>query len=245
MDAPAYQPPPSLWDLAAAGPVALFLDFDGTLVNIAQEPGAILVASDLAGNLAALSQRLEGRLALISGRAIADLEQHCGPLAIACGGSHGAELRTVTGEVFGSEAPLPIEILREVAGWAFARNVLVETKPFGLALHTRTKPELEEDCARYLEGIAGRNGLALKRGKRVAELVRPGADKGLAVRRFMTQAPFAGAMPIFVGDDLTDEDGFAACVELGGFGIAVGERVSETARFGLFDPSAVRKWASL
>lgn len=245
MDAPAYQPPPSLWDLAAAGPVALFLDFDGTLVDIAREPGAIIVASGLADNLAALSQRLGGGLALISGRAIENLEQHCGPLAIACGGSHGAELRAANGDVFAPEDPLPIDILREAAAWARARDVLAEPKPHGIAIHTRVKPELEEECALFLEELAGRNGLAVKRGKRVAELVPPGADKGGAVRHFMAHPPFAAAMPIFVGDDLTDEDGFAACSDLGGFGVAVGKRVSETARFRLSDPSAVRQWAGL
>lgn len=245
MDVPAYQPPPSLWDLAAAGPIALFLDFDGTLVDIAREPGAIFVAPGLADNLAAISRRLEGRLALISGRAIVNLEEHCGPLAIACGGSHGAELRAANGGMFASEGPLPIDVLREAATWARARGVLAESKPHGMALHTRGRPELEEECALYLGELARRNGLALKRGKRVAEMVRPGADKGRAVRQFMAQAPFAGAMPIFVGDDLTDEDGFAACAELGGFGVAVGERTSEIARFHLSDPSSVRQWAGL
>lgn len=245
MDAPAHQPPPSLWDLDAASPVALFLDFDGTLVDIAREPGAIVVAYGLADSLTALSDRLGGRLALISGRAIENLEQHCGPLTIACGGSHGAELRAANGDMLASETPLPTDILREAADWARARDVITESKPHGIALHTRVTPEREEECALYLEGLAGRNGLALKRGKRVAELVRPDADKGGAVRHFMALPPFAGANPIFVGDDLTDEDGFAACADLGGFGVAVGERPSETARFRLSDPCAVRRWAGL
>ncbi len=245
MYAPANQPPPSLWDLAAASPVALFLDFDGTLVDIAHEPGAILVRSDLADGLAALSNRLGGRLALISGRAIDNLEQHCGPLAIACSGSHGAEVRAANGDMFAVGRPLPIDSLRQAADWARERGVLTELKPHGIALHARLIPHLEEECALYLERLAARDGLAVKRGKRVAELVRPGADKGSAVRHFMTQPPFAGAMPIFVGDDLTDEDGFSACVDQGGFGVTVGGRPSEIARFRLSDPSAVRQWAGL
>lgn len=246
MDEPAKQPPPpSLRKLCESGSLALFLDFDGTLVDIAPEPGAIVVAPSLAGNLAALSARLCGRLAVVSGRAIENLEQHCGPLAIACGGSHGAALRAANGEAIMSDEPLPPEILREAREWAQARRIFTETKPHGIALHSRADPEFEEECAHYLAEIAGRHGLAVKCGKRVAELVRPGSDKGAAVRHFMARRPFAGASPIFIGDDITDEDGFVACAELGGFGIAVGERPSRTARFRLTDPASVRQWTGL
>lgn len=246
MDATAKQPaPPSLVDLVERGPVALFLDFDGTLVDIAEEPGAIVVASGFAARLAALSDRLGRRLALVSGRAIDNLEQHCGPLAVACGGSHGAALRAADGKILLSEEPLPPQVLSEAQKWARARGVFIESKPHGLALHSRSAPELEEECALYLADLATRSGLAVKRGKRVAELVRPGADKGGAVRHFMAARPFAGATPVFVGDDVTDEDGFEACEAGGGFGIAVGERPSPSARFHLPDPAAVRQWAGL
>ena len=246
MDEPAKQPPPpSLRSLAERGPLALFLDFDGTLVDIAVEPGAIAVSPGLTANLAALSKRLTGRLALISGRAIENLEQHCGRLAVACGGSHGAALRAADGTILKADEPLSPEIMREAREWAQARGIFIESKPHGVALHSRTTPELEENCALYLAMLAGRHGLAVKRGKRVAELVRPGADKGGAVRQFMAQPPFAGAIPVFIGDDVTDEDGFVACGTLGGFGIAVGERLSQAARFHLSDPAAVRQWASL
>lgn len=246
MDEPADQPPPpSLRNLSERYSLALFLDFDGTLADIAPEPDAIVVAPSLAGTLAGLSNKLGGRLALISGRAIENLEHHCGTLAIACGGSHGAALRAADGEVLFCDEPLPPEIVREALEWAHGRGVFTEVKPHGIALHSRANPVLEEECALYLAGLAGRHALALKRGKRVAELVRKGADKGFAVRRFMTEPPFAGAVPVFVGDDVTDEDGFAACERLGGFGIAVGERRSPTARFRLPDPAAVRQWAGL
>lgn len=245
MDETAKPPPPSLRNLVERGPLALFVDFDGTLTDIAPEPATIIVEPGLAGRLAALSGRLGGRLALVSGRAIENLEEHCGPLSIACGGSHGAVLRTADGNILLTEDPLPPAILCEAEEWAHAHGILIENKPHGIALHSRATPELEEDCALYLAALGKQHGLAVKRGKRVAELVRPGADKGGAVREFMAKPPFTGALPIFIGDDVTDEDGFSACERLGGFGIAVGERFSPMARFHLSDPAAVRQWAGL
>jgi trehalose 6-phosphate phosphatase len=96
-----------------------------------------------------------------------------------------------------------------------------------------------------LDDLAARHGLAVKRGKFVAELVRPGADKGAAVRAFMSAPPFAGAMPVFVGDDVTDEDGFAEAMRHGGLAITVGPRDSRLAAYGLADPSAVHHWLGL
>ncbi|KLE34874.1 hypothetical protein AAW00_09225 [Aurantiacibacter luteus] len=232
-------------NFSAEHPVALFLDFDGTLVDLAPTPEGIVVSDDLADGLAKLSDRLDGRLALISGRVIADLERHCGSLTVACGGSHGAELRAATGQMLVSGEPLPAPVLQEVSNWALPRDILVEAKAYGIALHTRTRPAMEGECALYLEQVARRSGLAVKLGKRVAELIRPGADKGEAVRRFMAEMPFAGALPIFVGDDLTDEDGFEACSALGGFGVVVGDRPSQAALHRLDNPKAVREWLEL
>ena len=246
MDDPvAKPPPPALRALAREKAIALFLDFDGTLVDIAAEPGAIAVPHDLGARLAALSDRIEGRLALVSGRAIEDLEFHCGPLALACAGSHGAELRAADGAMIQTAAALPPDVLAQTARWACEAGAHHEAKPHGVALHSRLRPELEESCALYLEGLAQRHGLAVKRGKKVAELVRPGADKAVAVRRFMAGPPFAGATPIFAGDDVTDEDGFAACTQLGGFGVIVGDRPSQNARYALPDAAAVSDWIDL
>ena len=246
MDEPASKPPPpSLCDLAREQAIALFLDFDGTLVEIAAEPSLIDVSADLGARLAVLADRLDGRLALVSGRAIENLELHCGPLRLACAGSHGAALRAADGAMLQSSDPLPAEVIAQVREWATETGADHEAKPHGAALHSRARPELEESCALFLEGLADRHGLAVKRGKMVAELVRPGADKAAAVRSFMARAPFAGAMPIFVGDDVTDEDGFAACEEAGGFGVIVGERQSQYARFALPNPKVVAQWIGL
>ena len=239
------QSPPPLADMLAARPVALFLDFDGTLVEIADSPDAIVVPAGLSARLSALSERLGGRLALVSGRGIVDVERHCGTLAIAVAGSHGAARRMV-GDMSGSMLePLPPAIVAEIEAFALANAVAFERKPHGAALHSRGAPEREEDCLSFMVALAGQHGLVAKRGKMVVELVRPGADKGAAVDAFMALDPFAGATPVFIGDDITDDDGFAACLRRGGFGIAVGERESALARYGLADPTAVQQWLEL
>jgi trehalose 6-phosphate phosphatase len=240
------KPPPPLADLIRSRPIALFLDFDGTLVDIADTPDAILVPESLSARLGALSDRLGGRLALVSGRGIGDVERHCGPIAVAIAGSHGAARRVAGGEVGGTAmAPVPAGVVAEVEAFAKAHLVGFERKPHGAALHSRENPEREDECLAFLVSLAEEHGLAIKRGKMVVELVHPGADKGAAVHAFMAVAPFAGSTPVFVGDDITDEDGFAACERQGGFGISVGERNSALARYNLADTAAVQQWLQL
>lgn len=238
--------PPSLAELSARGPVALFLDFDGTLVEIAQTPDAIEVPQKLAERLCALSERLEGRLALVSGRAVANLEEHCGPLGIACAGSHGLSRFSAAREPLGEEphALLPA-VLETLAEFAAAEGFRLETKAHGAALHYRSDPSLEARGLAFATALADEHGLVIKRGKCVIELVPPGGDKGSAVRAFMSEEPFAGARPVFVGDDVTDEDGFVAVQELGGIGVLVGNRSPSAARYGLADPAAVQQWLDL
>jgi len=237
--------PPPIAELLEAGPLALFLDFDGTLVEIADSPDTIVVPEGLAARLGALSNRLDGRLALVSGRGIADVESHCGTLAIAVAGSHGAARRLAGSRDSGLLEPLPAAVVAEIEEFALAKSVAFERKPHGAALHSRGAPEHEEDCLAFMVALAGQYGLVAKRGKMVVELVQPGAEKGAAVDAFMALDPFAGATPVFIGDDITDDDGFAACLRLGGFGIAVGERDSALARYSLADPAAVQDWLHL
>ena len=171
--------PPPLLDLLARGPLALFLDFDGTLVDIAPTPDAIAVPPRLGELLAELSDRLGKRLALVSGRAINNLEQHCGPLRVTCAGSHGAELRAADGSPLGAAAlPLPAAAIADVARFAADHGVSFEAKAHGAALHSRADPEREEACALFMDELALQHGLMVKRGKRVAELVRPGCRQG-------------------------------------------------------------------
>ncbi|PZU16005.1 MAG: trehalose-phosphatase [Citromicrobium sp.] len=236
-------PPPDLRTLIAPGPAALFLDFDGTLVELAPTPDAIVVPAGLAGNLVQLSERLDGRLALVSGRDLTDLARYLGELRVACAGSHGAARRRADGAALdGPATPLDPAIVAEVESFARMSGARFERKDHGAALHSRTAPALEQPNLDFMEGLAARRGLAFKRGGFVAEVTLHGADKGAAVRAFMTTEPFTRARPVFIGDDVTDDDGFAAVRELGGLAIAVGARPAPLAHFALACPAAVRDW---
>jgi len=214
-------PPPPLGDMQDP---ALFLDFDGTLVDIAPRPDAIFVAPELPGLLEALSKRLDGRLALVSGRSLADLAFHLGTLDIAMAGSHGGEIHEAgAAGSWSLTEPMPEhakEALRRIA--EELGGLLIETKPCGAAIHYREQPAAEQQVLVRARALADAEGLKLKRGKMVAELVMPGSDKGSAVAQFMARAPFAGTKPIFLGDDVTDEDAFSVAARLGGGGILVG-----------------------
>jgi len=203
---------------------ALFLDFDGTLVELADTPDSILVPGELRGLLGRLSASLGGRLALISGRPIADLDRHVGPIHIALSGSHGIELRLAGGA--GRPVPAPDrldETQRSVAGFAAARpGLIAENKPAGVALHYRLAPGLAGEAEKFMADLAASTGLQIQRGKMVVELRPGGPDKGGALRDLMAEPGFTGARPVFVGDDLTDEHAFAAAAAMGGAGILVG-----------------------
>lgn len=232
-------PPPALLEGAA-----LFLDFDGTLVELAETPDAIRVPPALGPLLERLRVRLGGRLAIVSGRALADLERHLPCSGVAVAGSHGLELRLADGTSLPLSAPAGLDEARaEVDGFAAGRDdLIVEGKPLGVALHYRRAPGSEAAVLALMEGIARRRGLRLQRGKMVAELRAPGADKGDALKALMREPRFAGARPLFVGDDLTDEHAFAAAAALGGAGILVGPARESAARYRLASVKAVADW---
>ena len=237
----ALPPPPALSSISNP---ALFLDFDGTLVEIAARPGAIEVAPGLPALLAALGARLGGRLAIVSGRAIADLDRYVGGARVALAGSHGGELR-LAGEaaprVFAE--PMPETAMAAVRAFAAARpGVLIEDKPLGLAIHYRAIPAAERDALELAGELAARHSLATKRGKMVVELISSGVDKGRAVARLCAAAPFGGGTPVFVGDDVTDEDGFRAAAAHGGWGVLVGPERATAARVRLANVTAVHAW---
>lgn len=232
-------PPLSLLDDAA-----LFLDFDGTLVELAEAPEAIRVSPAVASLLQRLLKRLQGRVALVTGRSIAGLERHLSCSGVAVSGSHGLELRLADGRA------LPISVRHDL-GPARERlrllaqevpGLLIEDKPFGVALHYRRAPEQAERVADIMTALAGQSGLEVQKGKMVIELRPPGADKGDAVRAFMTEPEFAGARPLFIGDDMTDEHAFAAAADLGGAGILVGPPRPTAAKWRLSDVAAVTDW---
>lgn len=237
--------PPPLAGLMTAGPVALFIDFDGTLVEIAEGPDAVAVSARLAEQLERLAFRMKGALAVVSGRSIDNLRAFLGPAMLHFAGSHGADVRGPSGAVLTAAAPLPPEVSDRLRAFAAATGLLFEHKPHGAALHYRAQPDLEDSAHEIAAGLADAHGLAIKAGKCVVELVWPGADKGGAVDLLMAQPDFAGATPVFIGDDVTDEDGFAACERHGGFGIAVGERPSATARYALETVKDVYAWLEI
>lgn len=220
-------------------PIALFLDLDGTLIEIAATPDAVHVSGELLACLGQLAERLDGALACISGRAFADLTQLVGPAGIALVGSHGAELLRAAPED-PRIAPLARHCRQALAGWPGA---LVEHKPRGLALHWRQAPAAETRIRALAAELARElPGHRLREGKRVLELVAGEADKGQALRALMQQPPFRGRRPVYLGDDFTDIDAMQAARALGGQACAVGPRVAQHADAMFDTPAQVRDW---
>ncbi len=246
MHTPRLLPPPNLSDLRSAAPTSLFLDFDGTLVEIAPTPDAITVPPNLSPRLQALAQQLNNAVALVTGRGLEDIQNHMDTRGIACAGSHGAERIDPKGELVGS-VPLPLDhsTLAQLRAATAEYDPLFEQKRYGVALHFRSAPETGPAIEAAAARIAEAAGLVIKCGKCVVELVRPGSDKGSAIDAFMARDPFQGTRPVFIGDDVTDEDGFAVARRYGGFGIAVGGRPSENAEYKLESVKDVHQWLSL
>lgn len=222
---------------------SLYLDLDGTLVEFADRPSAIAVSHELRELLKALNHRLEGRLAIVSGRGIADLDGHLALVGIAFAGSHGLERRRADGR---ASAPEPLESLselqREAEDYAALHGMHAERKPHGVAIHFRGSPERGHEVDAFAADLANRHGLELQRGALVRELRPGGADKGDAVLAFQAEPPFASGRPVFVGDDVTDEDAFRAVAELGGAGVLVGDERETAAAYRLRSVSAVLDW---
>lgn len=204
---------------------ALFLDFDGSLVDIAPAPEDVVVPSSLVTTLAELNRFLGGAVAVISGRPIEQIDQFLHPLRLPAAGVHGAEHRGVDGVITLSMTH-PLEQVEEAATALAALHprLRVENKRGSLALHYRQAPELEALCVETMQAAIARSpGLALLRGKMVVEAKPSGATKGSAIEAFMHEHPFKGRTPVFVGDDTTDEAGFGAVQRLGGLGVKVGD----------------------
>lgn len=222
--------------------ITLLLDFDGTLVDLADRPDAVEVSRALVALVETLAASLGPRLALVSGRDVATLETWFGGSGAVLVGNHGAELPGVEPP---GPAPLERALPRLRSFAAPRRGVLVEEKRYGAALHYRRAPAAEADCDTLAQALAAEHGLKLQRGKCVVELRVPGRDKGWAVRTLMARPESAGTRPVFAGDDLTDEAAFAAAEELGGYGILVGDPRRSAARYRLKDVAEVRSWLEL
>lgn len=227
---------------ALAGRVALFSDFDGTLVDIAPHPDAIQLPPDLENRLTRLDAQLEGAFAIVTGRAIDAMDHFISTPLLSIAGSHGAEWRHA-GKRFHAapdHAHQAGEIAAEVRrALGEDSRILIETKPSGVAIHYRAAAEREAEAHGALaSAIAHVTGFQMITGKKVVEARPDGTDKGTAVETFMKQVPFAGRRPVFIGDDTTDEDGFLAAERLGGMGIKVGTGATQ-AQFRLPDVSSV------
>lgn len=204
---------------------ALFLDFDGTMVDIAPHPEAVRVPQPLIGTLQRLHAYLGGAVAVISGRPIEQIDSFLAPLRLPVAGVHGAERRGADGAVTLLNTH-PLDLVEAAARALAARHpgLLVENKRGSIALHYRQAPELEALCLQTMQdAVDSSPGLTLLRGKMVAEAKPGGASKGRAIEDFLQEAPFAGRVPVFIGDDFTDEVGFSTVQRLGGIGIKVGD----------------------
>lgn len=233
-------PPPPLALLRGA---ALFLDFDGTLAPIADTPDAVQVDAGLVAMLGRLRDALDGRLAIVSGRAVATLRSlGFGDFLLA--GTHGLEIAR-PGHAVESPARLPAIDAATCLFEEFCDDkpgLLVERKPLSVGLHFRGAPQWGEAAGDLARRIGAARGLLVQPGKMLFELRPGGADKGSAVHALMTRAPMRGGVPLFIGDDVTDEEGFAAAAALGGSGILVGPQRSTLAAWSLEQVTAVRHY---
>ncbi len=231
-------PPPALLKGAS-----LFLDFDGTLAPIADTPDGVVVDGGLIGLLDRLHDALDGRLAIVSGRSVAVLRD-LGFTGMLLAGTHGLEFAR-PGEAADAPGRPPAIDEAEAAFHAFADDkpgLLVERKSISVGLHFRGAPQWGEAAGDLAATLAARHGLHLQPGKMLFELRPGGADKGTAVHRLMRRSPMADGTPLFIGDDVTDEEGFAAAANLGGAGILVGTPRETQASFSLEQVSAVRHY---
>jgi trehalose 6-phosphate phosphatase len=224
--------------------VSLFLDLDGTLAPIELRPEAVGPVGARTTLLRALGRRLGGRLAVVSGRSLESIDAILDGAVAAAAGVHGLERRLADGRVVRARPHAKLGDARAaLEGFAqTAPGVLVEDKGLAVSVHYRQAPEAGVDAIVLAQRLALDLGLRLQTGDMVAELKTPGADKGDAVTAFMAEALFKGGRPVFVGDDVTDEDGFAAAVNLGGFGVLVGPPRETAARYRLNDVPDVLDW---
>lgn len=223
----------------------LFLDLDGTLLDIAERPDAVRLTPDMPALLEKLRHKLDDRLAVVSGRSLEQIDAILGSFAhdIAISASHGCEHRW-KGVHARPDRPACLDAVARRFE-AFARSlpgVIVEEKSFGVALHYRLLPEAGPAAETLAQSLGDAFGLHLQRGKMVSELRVSGGDKGAAVLALMRRPPMAGTLPIYAGDDLTDEPAFATARKLGGDAILIGEPRATAANFRLPSPAHLRHW---
>jgi trehalose 6-phosphate phosphatase len=225
---------------------AFFLEIDGTLLEIAATPKAVHTAKADCKLVAALYDKTDGALALVSGRSLEMIDELFSPMRLPAAGQHGVERRDGRSRVH--QPPLSADTLARAAEpiRAFAKRhagLVFEHKGYSMALHYRLAPQLAAAAHAVVREAARTvgEGVEVQRGKMVAELKPVGHDKGRAIETFMRERPFAGRLPVFLGDDLTDEHGFRVVDRLGGHSIKVGAGAT-VARWRLPHPAAARTW---
>ena len=225
--------------------LALLLDVDGTLLDIAPTPQSISVPADLRDTLGRLWRLTGGALAFVSGRPLAELDLFFSPLKLPAIAGHGAEVRLADGTVHRATTFLDPQLKAEIASIADERpGVVIEDKGYSIAVHYRQAPHLGHEIRDEVSAVCARFSsarLEILPGKSVVEVKQPSFNKGTAVRDLMQHAPFTGRTPIFIGDDVTDEAAFEVMPEFGGIGFSVGREVQGIA--GTFEtPADVRRW---
>lgn len=224
---------------------ALFLDIDGTLIDLAATPEAVVVPEGLTDVLAQVSERMNGALGLVTGRGVAFAETLFAPLSLPVAGLHGAERRTSAGELERlpedeSFATLKRSLARVTSDW---NGVIIEDKGSAVAAHYRQAPQWQDSLEAIMTSALEEAGedYALQRGKMVIEIRPARASKGEAVRAFLAEEPFRGRKPITIGDDLTDEAMFKVAKELGGLSIRIGEMQDTAATHSIPSSAALRE----
>lgn len=227
--------------------LALFADLDGTLAPIEATPEAVGPDAGRRRLIDELTAALRGRFAVVSGRSVADIDRVLEGRVLPVAGVHGLERRDAAGHIATSRVgPAMARALGSLRAFAGTRSGLIVEEKVGLAvaLHYRGSPAEGGACRTVVRGLARDLGLEVQEGDMVVELREQGLDKGGALRAFMAEPPFAGHIPVFIGDDLTDERGFEAAAALGGFGVIVGPRRPTVAEYAIADVPAALRWLS-
>jgi len=207
-----------------------FLDLDGTLAPIVDNPQDARLPDRTRHLLTRLVAATDGAVCVVSGRALADVDRILGALHLPVSGSHGLELRLGNDRDIPRVAAegVPNAIIDRVEEFAVLHEVTSERKPGAIALHYRKTPEQAEACRAFVDTLTrDDSSLRALHGKMVSEVALTGVDKGGAVEKIAASPTFAGRIPVMVGDDVTDEDGFRAAQARGGFGIKVGEGTTQ------------------
>jgi trehalose 6-phosphate phosphatase len=219
------------------------LDLDGTVIDIAPRPDAVMVPDCLVATLALLRDALRGALAVLTGRRLAEVDQLMGGVARVVAAEHGAVIRWPDGAVTESAQALARrdewlgELVAAAVRWP---GVLIEAKTHSLVAHYRQAPQHEVEVVGLVERMAATDvdGAEILRARKAIELRPRGIGKGSALRRLAATPPFRDRQPVFVGDDITDQDAIVAAGVLGGIGLHVGHDFAGS-------PAAVRQWLAM